>query len=102
PDIFDDIRSTIVGEVDVDVGRIYAFGIEEAFEEKSVTDRIDVGNLEEIGDERSGGGTARDAGDAHLAAFADKIADDQEVTHEPGLLDDLEFEFKPIHDGLNR
>ena len=50
-DVFDDVRAAVVGKVDVDIGRVDAFGIQKAFEEQAVTDRIDVRNFQQIGDD---------------------------------------------------
>jgi len=50
-DIFNDVGAAIVGEVDIDIGRIDAFRIEKTFEEQAVADGIDVGNLKQVGDD---------------------------------------------------
>ena len=63
-DVFDDVGAAVVGEIDVDIRRVDAFGIEESLEEQPVADRIDVRNLQQIGDDGTGGRTARHAGDA--------------------------------------
>ena len=73
-DIFNDVGAPVVGEIDVNVRRIDALGIQEAFEQQAVTNGIHVGDLEQISDERTGGRTARHAGDAVFAAVADEIA----------------------------
>jgi hypothetical protein len=83
PHVFDYVRAAIVREIDVDVRRVDPFRIEEPFEEQSVTDRIDVGNLQEIGDNRTGRGSARHTGNASAAPVADEIAHNDEVTGEP-------------------
>src|SRR5204863_3186767 len=83
PDIFNHVRAAVVSEVDVDVRRVDAFGIQEAFEQQAVADGVDVRDFQQIRHERTGGRTARDARDAHFAAFADKIADDEKITDEP-------------------
>jgi hypothetical protein len=62
---------------------------------------IDVGDFQQIRDDGTGSGTARDAGDTLAAAIADEIADDQEVTDETGLLDDLEFDFEAVEDSFD-
>ena len=45
--VFDDIGAAVVGEIDVNVRRIDALGIEEALEEQAVADGVDVGDLEQ-------------------------------------------------------
>ncbi len=57
--ILDDVCAAIVSEVDVDIRRIDAFGIQEAFEQQAVADRIHIRDLQQIGDERAGGTAAR-------------------------------------------
>ena len=101
-DVLDHLRAPVVREVDVDVGRADAFGVEEAFEEQPVAQRIDVRDLQQVGDHRSGSGSARHAGDAAVAAPADEIADDQEVRDVARLLDDPEFQVEAVEDGLDR
>ena len=91
-DVFDDVGAPVVGKINVNIGRVDALGIEEPLEQQAVADRVHVGDLQQIGDDRTGGGTARHAGDAVFVAVTDEIADDEEVTDEPGFLDDREFE----------
>ena len=40
PDVFDDIGAAVVGEINVNIRRVDALGIEEALEEQSVADRV--------------------------------------------------------------
>jgi hypothetical protein len=53
-DVVDDAVASVDGEVDVHVGHRLAAGVEEALEEQVVLDRVDVGDLEAVGDERAG------------------------------------------------
>lgn len=46
--VADDLVATTHAEVDIEVGRRDALGIQEAFEEQAEADRIDVGDLEAI------------------------------------------------------
>ena len=41
-DVLDDLFAAVLAEVDVDIGRLGAVGIEEALEEQVVLERIDV------------------------------------------------------------
>ena len=100
-DVFDDIGAAVIGEVDVDVGRIDALGIEKALEEQAVADGIDVGDLEQVGDDGTGGGTARHAGDADLASVPDEVRADEEVADEPGLLDDGQLDLEAVDDDFD-
>ena len=96
PHIPDHLGPTVVGEVDVDIGRADALGIEEALEEQPVAQRINVRDLQQVGHHRAGGRSARHAGDAVVASPAHEVADDQEVRHIAGFLDDPEFEIEPV------
>ena len=49
--VVDDALAALHGEVDVDVGHRLAAGVEEALEHQVVADRVDVGDLEAVGDE---------------------------------------------------
>ena len=89
-DVVDDFAAAVHAEVDVDIGHRDALGVEEALEEELVLERIDVGDLHDVGDERSGGGaTARAYGDILLAGVADKVPDDHEVAGKLHLFDDV-------------
>ncbi len=82
-DVLDDLAAAVHAEVDIDIGHRDAFGVEEALEEELVLERIDVGDLHHVGDERSGGGTAARADrDVLLAGIADEIPDDHESSRE--------------------
>ena len=75
-DILNDVGASVVGEINVNVRWIDALGIQKPLEQQAVADRVNVRNFQQIGDDRTGGATARDARHAHFAAFTDEIADD--------------------------
>ena len=54
-DVVDDLAAAVHAEVDVDIGHGDALGVEEALEEQLVLQRIDVGDLHDVGDQRAGG-----------------------------------------------
>ena len=54
-DIFDDVGAPVVGEINVNVRRIDAFGIQEALEQQAVADRVHVRDFEQVSDKRTGG-----------------------------------------------
>src|ERR687888_423692 len=89
--------ASLDGEVDVHVGHRLAAGVEEALEQQVVLDRIDVGDLEAVGDERAGGAAAPWA-DADALPFRerDEVPDDQEVIGEAEFADRLELELQPL------
>src|SRR5262249_19921389 len=74
--IGDDFVTAFLTEVDVDVGRLAAVGIEKALEEEVVIKRIDVAEVQDVGDQRSAGPTAGAGRDTVLARKPDKIPDD--------------------------
>ena len=89
-DVVDDLAAAVHAEVDVDIGHGDALGVEEALEEEFVLERVDVGDLHDVGDERAGGGaTAWAYGDVVLAGVADKVPDDHEIAGELHLFDDV-------------
>ena len=96
-DIVDDALAAVDGEVDVDVGHRLAARVEKALEEQVVADRVDVGDLEAVRDERARGrAAARTDADAVPLREADEVGDDQEVIREAHLADRLQLELEPF------
>ena len=60
-DVVDDALASGDGEVDVHVGHRLAAGVQEALEHQVVAERVDVGDLEAVGDEAAGGRAAAGA-----------------------------------------
>ncbi len=84
-------------EVDVDVGHRLAARVEEALEEKVVLDRVDVGDLEAVGDEGAGCRAAAGAdADPVPLREGDEVPDDQEVVREAHLADRLQLELQAV------
>src|SRR6202012_3459546 len=95
-DVFNDLAAPVHAEVDVDIGHRDALWVEEAFEEELVLQRIDVGDLHDVGDKRSGGrASARSDRDVLLASIPDKVPDDHEIAGKLHLFDDVKFTIKP-------
>ena len=91
-DVLDDLAPAVHAEVDVYIGHGDALGIEEAFEEQLVLERVDVGYLHHVGDERARRrSTAWPDGDSLLLGVADEVPHDQEVAGEVHLLDDAQL-----------
>ena len=85
------------GEVDVHVRHRLAPGVQEPLEEQVVADRIEVGDLEAVGDEAAGGRAAAGADrDPLLLREVDEVPHDQEVVGEPHLADRLQLEAEPF------
>ena len=76
-DVVDDFAAAVHAEIDIDIRHRNALGIEEALEEQFVLERIDIGDAERVGDERTGGRSAAGTnGNIVLAGVADEIPDD--------------------------
>ncbi len=79
-------------EVDVHVGHRLAARVQEPLEHQVVLDRVEVGDLEAVGDDAPGcrAATRADA-DPLLLREVDEVPDDQEVVGEPHLADRLQL-----------
>src|SRR5439155_21691113 len=76
-------------EIDVDIRHGAPLGIQKTFEQKHVTNRIEVGNLKRVGDQTAGRGSAsRSHGNTVSFGIVDKISDDQQVA---GKLPPLDY-----------
>ena len=96
-DVVDDLVAAVDREVDVDVRHRLAARVEEALEEEVVLDRVDVGDLERVGDDRPGRrAAARPDADPVRLREADEVPDDQEVVGEAHLPDRLQLELEPV------
>lgn len=90
--VVDDLIAAAHAEVDVEVGRGDAFGIEEALEEQPEADRVDVGDLQAIGDDgASARAAARADGDVLAPRPIDEVPDDEEVVDETRAGDDAQL-----------
>jgi hypothetical protein len=81
-DVVDHAVASVHAEVDVEVRHRHAFGIEEAFEQQAVAQRIEIGDAERVGDQRTGAGAAARADRAclrRLVATAEQQAADVAV-----------------------
>ena len=64
--VVDHLAAAVLAEVDVEVRHRDAFGIEEALEQQAETYRIEIGDGQRIGDQRTGAGAAaRDRPECH-------------------------------------
>ena len=86
-----------VREVDIDIRHLDAFRIEEALEEQTVPDRVDIGDVEHIGHERSRRrAAARSDRDAVRFRPPDEVLHDKEVVGESRLFDHADLIFEPF------
>ncbi len=88
----DNLVAFLHAEVDVEVGHRDTFRVEETFEQQVKLKRIEVGDFQRIGHQRSGTRTtARPYRYAVILRPLDKLHYDQEVAGEPHLVDNLKF-----------
>ena len=98
---FGDIRDHAIAafdaEVDIEVRHRHALGIQEAFEQQLVGDRIEPGDTERISDQRAGARAAARADRNGVALRPiDEIRDDQEIAFEAHLTNDAELELEAL------
>jgi hypothetical protein len=55
--VLDDPPAVVLAEVDVEVGHRHPLRVEEALEQQRVAQRIEVGDAERVGDQRTGART---------------------------------------------
>ncbi len=95
--VADDPLAPVLAEVDVEVRHRDAVGVQEALEQQVEAKRIEVGDLQRIGDEgasaRAAAGTNRDP---LLLRPADEVRHDQEVAGKAHPLDDGQLEIEPL------
>ena len=96
--MLDHLLAVIGGEVDVDVGRPLMVDVEEALEEEVVSDGVDPGDAEEVGDDGISGAAPPLPGHAMLPGPPHDLVDDQEEFGEIGLLNDVQLGLQPLRD----
>ena len=98
-DVFDDLASPLVTEVDVKVGRRLAFGVEEALKEQVVLERIDVGDAYRVCNDTAHTRTsACTDGNVVRASVVDEVPDYEVVVREALCDDDFELALRPLSD----
>ncbi len=58
PHVLDDLVAPVLAEVDVDIGRLGAIGVEEPLEQQVVLERADAAELEQVADDGAAGRSA--------------------------------------------
>ncbi len=91
-DVVDDALAARNGEVDVHVRHRLPARVQKPLEEELIADRVEISDLQRVGDKRSGGAAATRA-DADSVALRERneVPDDQEVVREAHLLDRLQL-----------
>ena len=101
-DVAHDAVAALDREVDVDVRHRHALGVQEALEQQVVGERVDLGDVERVGDDRAGRRAAPGPDrDARVLGELDEVPDDQEVAREAHVLDHGELHLEPL-DRLGR
>src|SRR5213075_511852 len=91
-----DLRA-VLAKIDVDIRRRNALGIQEPLEDQTELERIDIGNAQDKGDERSGRRTTTGAHrNSALLREMNEVPDDQKITDEPGPLENIDFIIEPF------
>ena len=99
--IADHLVAAVLAEIDIEVRHRDAFRIEEALEQQAEADRIEIGDGQRIGDERTRArAAARTDRNALRLRPLDEVGDDQEVARIFHALDDIELEGEPRVDSL--
>ena len=96
-DVVDDFLAALVAEVDVKVGHRDALGVQKAFKDEAVADRVNVGDADAVGGQAARARTAPGADrDAAALGVVDEIVDDEVVVGVPHLADDADLIVKAL------
>ncbi len=99
----EDLVAPVLAEVDVEIRHRHALGIEEALEQQAEAQRVEIGDGERPGDDRARARAApRPDGNALSLRPLDELRDDEEISREAHLDDDIELEVEPLAIGLRR
>ena len=93
--VVDDFLPAVATEVDVDIRRLGAAGIEESLEQQVVLQRANVTQAEQVRDDRPARRTASTARNVVLFREPHEVPHDQEVARIAHRLDRREFEIQP-------
>ncbi len=99
-DVPDDFVPTVILEVHVYVGHGHTFGVQEPLEGEVVLHRVDVGDAERVGHQRTGRRTPHPEHDVLLPCVLRELADQQEVRIKARGFDDFEFVIQSIPGGF--
>ena len=95
--VLNNLVAFLHAEVDVEVGHRDTFRVKETFEQQVELQRVKIGDLQRVGHQRTGAGTASRANrHAVILRPLDKLHHNQEVAREPHLVDNLEFNIQTL------
>ena len=84
-------------EIDVEVRHRHALGVQEPLEDQIVRERVEIGDAERVGGERADAGAAPGPHrDRVRARPRDEVGDDEEISLEAHLDDDVELAREPL------
>ncbi len=96
--VVDDFFPPCLAEVDIEVGRGDALGVQETLKNELVAQRVDLRDAQCVGHETAtAGASPRAHRDAVRVREMDEIPYHQEIVDEPGLFDDGQFLFETRH-----
>ena len=95
-DVVDHLVAPLLAEVDVDVGRLGAIGVEKPLEQQVVLDRADIAEVQDVADQSTACRPARRRRNAALASIADEVPDDQEIGGEAHPIDHAQLVVQPL------
>ena len=90
-DILNDLLAPLMLEIDVDVGRLLAFGRDEALEQEIDLGGVHIGDSEAVADRGIGGRASALAEDAVAARIVDDVVDGEEIARVIELGDQREL-----------
>ena len=95
--VIDHAIAPLLTKINVEVGHRYPLGVQKTLKQQIVLQRIEIGNAEGIGDQRTGARTAaRPNRHAVVLCPADEVCDDQEVAGKAHLNDGLNLKLEPL------
>ncbi len=89
--VFQHFVSPVPGKIDVDIGVIRSFRVEEPLEIQVVFDRVHLGDSQYPAHQAVGGGTAPHRGDAPGFRLTHDVPDDQKLGGKIKVVDDLKL-----------
>ena len=95
-DVVEDFVPAVVLEVQVDVGHLFAFQIEEALEDQAVLQWVNVSNSQAIQGHAGGGAAADPVEYVAPPNEADDVPDHQEVVGEARMANDVQLVAEPV------
>src|SRR6185369_8374339 len=96
-DVLDNLFPPFRTEIDVDIRHRNTFRIEEPLEQQIIGDRVDIGDPDRIGNERTG--SRAPAGAYRYALIlrpVDEVSHNEEVAGKAHLLDTVQFQPQPV------